>query len=429
MIDRHSFHPFLAAALLLLTIGCGTLQSRWEETRAADSIAAYEAFLQEHPQGEQAPEARERLAGLQAQRDWEAATRQDSVAAYRDFLAKHPAGTLAEMAQARIRTLAPPSEESLPGADQFIGAFLKRHEHPLFRIDNPAEREALAFEETVRKGTIPAYETFLRQYPAGERTAEARGQLEALFFKQAQAEDTVEAYERYLQRYPQGTFAIEARVQRKELAGWIFLMPRTTSNIRAARTTNSGIKGQLRPGDRIKAGFLRNGWYAVFPLAEKERREEKALGYVHASLLIPVAESSERTRAPGMEGQETLPGSPGDGAPELPVTVLNIQFQAAGDGQESLRIVFDRPYLPTLSGIEGKTPKILIELRHSHPIPPQWTNLDTNGRFIRRILGETDRKAKTARIVLEMDPGRNYAVNPVFYEQDNAYVLEITEAK
>jgi len=426
VIDRHSFHPFLAAALLLLTISCGTLQNRWEETRAADSIAAYEAFLQKHPQGVEAAQARERLADLAAQKDWEAAVRQDSVAAYGDFLEKHPSGKLAEMAQTRRRSLAPPPGEDLPGDNLFIGTFLKRHGRGLLMAGLPGE--AIAFAETARQGTAAAYESFLRRYPGGERAAEAEQRLETLLFKEARTADTLAAYERYLQRYPQGRFAGKARQQRKNLAPWLVMTPRITSNIRAARTTKAKIKGKLRPGDHIKADFLRNDWYAVFPLAEKEHREEKALGYVHASLLIPAAESPGLSRPLGA-GEKALPADPLPGTKDPPVTVLNIRFQAAGDGHESLRIEFDRYYLPTLSGIEGKIPKIMIELRNARPIPTQWTNLDTKGRMIRWIYGRTDEKTQSAWIVLEMDPGRNYAVHPLYYEQDNAYVLDISEVK
>jgi hypothetical protein len=427
--------PFLAAALLLATVGCATVQSRWEETRTEGTITAYEAFILEYPQDEEAVQAREILAGLYRQRDWEEAAGQDRISAYEAFIAKHPEGKQAREARARLRALRPPplespAQQSIAKDDLFSDAFLKRHQQGLLMAAEPGEgeKEEIAFAEAARGGTIPAYEAFLRRYPSGARTGEAGQRLEALYFKQAQNEDTVAAYERYLQRYPQGTFAGQARSQREYLASRVIMTPKGWANVRAGRTVKSAITGKVQAGDLVRTDFLRDGWYAIFSLTEKDRSEEKALGYVHASLLIPASARQGVSRPPA-DGEKQHPTLPPEAAPDPPVRVKNIVFEDAGDGRELLLIEFDRPYLPVLSSGEGEIPRILIELRNAHPIPPQWAAVDTGGRLIRRIRSRTDQKARSARIVLEMDPTRNYSVHPVYYEQNHAYVLEISEVK
>lgn len=59
----------------------------------------------------------------------------------------------------------------------------------------------------------------------------------------------------------------------------------TTTNIRARRTTESKVVGQLTPGQQVKVDFLVNNWYAVFNIEEIARDESRALGYVYATLL------------------------------------------------------------------------------------------------------------------------------------------------
>lgn len=420
--------PLLAAATLLLAIGCGTLQDRWEETRARGTIAAYEAFLGDYPQDERTVQAREHLAGLYRQRAWEEAAGQDTLAAYQAFLAKHPEGEQAAKARARLRTLAPQPGGSPSETNHFTDRFLKRHGHVLAATDRPGTGEALAFAEAQQRGTIAAYETFLRQFPGGERAAEAQRNLEALLFQETQTEDTLAAYEGYLQRYPQGTFAGEARSRREKLAGTRLMTPRRRANIRAARSVNARLRGQLQAGDLVRTDFLRDGWYAVFSPTEKEPAEERALGYVHASLLVPAAASPGGSR-PGTAAGGPPPPLPRKAAQEPPVTVLDLSFQATGDGRESLRITFDRHYLPVLAGIEGATPQIVIELRNANPIPPRWAAVETEGKMVRRIFGRTDAGTQSAQIVLEMDPARNYAVRPVYYERDHVYLLEVSEVK
>lgn len=60
-----------------------------------------------------------------------------------------------------------------------------------------------------------------------------------------------------------------------------------TVNIRAARSTQSRIVGQLKPGHVVKSDFSGDGWFAVFPLDSTVRNESLARGYVYASLLKP----------------------------------------------------------------------------------------------------------------------------------------------
>lgn len=70
---------------------------------------------------------------------------------------------------------------------------------------------------------------------------------------------------------------------------------KTKANIRANRSTNSQVVGQLKFGQKVKADFLKNNWYAVFNQHETIRDENKAIGYIYAPLLIPNPPSETRT--------------------------------------------------------------------------------------------------------------------------------------
>jgi hypothetical protein len=65
-------------------------------------------------------------------------------------------------------------------------------------------------------------------------------------------------------------------------------------NIRADRTTESKVVGQLIPGQKIRTDFLENNWFAIFSLEETVRDERKALGYVYGPLLAPYPPSSHK---------------------------------------------------------------------------------------------------------------------------------------
>jgi hypothetical protein len=66
------------------------------------------------------------------------------------------------------------------------------------------------------------------------------------------------------------------------------------TNIRVARSIEAKITGQLNAGDRVRADFLKDGWYAVFAPDELKRTESGARGYVFAQRLtaVPVPAAS-----------------------------------------------------------------------------------------------------------------------------------------
>ena len=59
----------------------------------------------------------------------------------------------------------------------------------------------------------------------------------------------------------------------------------STANIRAERSTESRIVGQLTAGEKIKVHFLKDNWFAIFKVEETVRDEDWALGYIYAPLL------------------------------------------------------------------------------------------------------------------------------------------------
>jgi len=77
--------------------------------------------------------------------------------------------------------------------------------------------EILEFAQAQSKNTIEAYEDFLRHYPNGSFTIEARSGMEKLYFNQAQSKNTIETYDDFLKRYPNGSLTTEAWVRIEKL--------------------------------------------------------------------------------------------------------------------------------------------------------------------------------------------------------------------
>jgi hypothetical protein len=90
----------VCAALLLAA--CSREAGDWRTTQGADTIEAYERFIEQYPQSEFAAQARERTRQLAEERDWQAATSADTAEAYQQFLSQYPEGKWTQEARVRI---------------------------------------------------------------------------------------------------------------------------------------------------------------------------------------------------------------------------------------------------------------------------------------------------------------------------------------
>jgi len=106
----------LASVLALTALsGCSREKIDWKSAEAADTVEGYDHFLERHPDGALATQARARVAQLNEDRDWKKATAADTAEAYRQFLAQHDSGKWAEEARIRVENFSLDGTASGPG--------------------------------------------------------------------------------------------------------------------------------------------------------------------------------------------------------------------------------------------------------------------------------------------------------------------------
>jgi cell division septation protein DedD len=103
-----------AWALGFALAGCSGESTDWKSATAADTSEAYQQYLQQHPSGTNAEQARTHLKQLQEDRDWQSASSADIRAAYEQFLAQHADGKWAEEARIRIENFAQGGSSGVP---------------------------------------------------------------------------------------------------------------------------------------------------------------------------------------------------------------------------------------------------------------------------------------------------------------------------
>src|ERR1700685_4412108 len=78
-------------------------------------------------------------------------------------------------------------------------------------------RQQSDWEKTRATNSTDAYELFLKKYPSGEFTAQAKARVKELYeerdWQKARDTDTLDAYQGFLKQYPEGKWTEEARIR------------------------------------------------------------------------------------------------------------------------------------------------------------------------------------------------------------------------
>lgn len=96
----------IVAVMVLGLTACSPERKQWNSAQAADSLEAYDNFLQRYPQSDRVTQAKARIAQLMEERDWNLATTADTPMSYRQFVSQYPLSRLAQEARIRIESFA-----------------------------------------------------------------------------------------------------------------------------------------------------------------------------------------------------------------------------------------------------------------------------------------------------------------------------------
>src|SRR5579883_3226206 len=94
-----------ALALAGILVACSSVESDWQQATTANTVASYQQFLQQHPNGPHSQEAHARLQQLQDEQAWTAAQNANSAEGYQQYLQNEPNGAHAQEAHERMTGL------------------------------------------------------------------------------------------------------------------------------------------------------------------------------------------------------------------------------------------------------------------------------------------------------------------------------------
>jgi hypothetical protein len=180
-------------------VACSSTQSDWSQANAANTVAAYQAFLAKHPDATQAEVARDRIHALQDEQAWARAQQANTVAGFQDYLQEQPSGVHVEEAKDRIAS----------------------------------NERMTAWTAASTANTPEAYQSFLQKYPQGPEADQAKARLARLTGYRVQLASS---------RSEKQAEKVRDRMQDKygDVLGSVVIVPGANANVHLVRSASMG---------------------------------------------------------------------------------------------------------------------------------------------------------------------------------------------
>ena len=161
---------FITAATLI--VACSSAESDWNQASQTNTVAAYQDFLNKHPDDQHAAQAKQQIATLQDNEAWATAQQANSAAGYQQYLSSMPNGAHAQEAHDKLTALqatdAWNSTKNNP-TEASLNSFLQMYPNA------PEASDARQMLQTL------GYRAQLGSYPSSDAADKAKGKLQEKF--------------------------------------------------------------------------------------------------------------------------------------------------------------------------------------------------------------------------------------------------------
>ena len=121
---------------------------------------------------------------------------------------------------------------------------------------------------------------------------------------------------------------------------------------------------------------------------------------------------------------------PGGGAEKKStLTVKKIVFTGDESGGEWITLSCNQSCVPELFSIEGENPRVVMDMQGVFLIQSKARNIKTGGKLVKSIRSYLNEQTKILRVVLDLEPSKNYIVCPIEDPFNHTYMLRIEESE
>lgn len=109
------------------------------------------------------------------------------------------------------------------------------------------------------------------------------------------------------------------------------------------------------------------------------------------------------------------------------ISIKRIDYFIDQNSGEKVFVCANRFFHPRVIALEGKKPRIAIDISNVSS-SREHRAIPVNGIFIKRIRTHFHRSSKTLRIVLDLNPEKEYDVKQAYFKGKHIYGIEISDA-
>ena len=107
------------------------------------------------------------------------------------------------------------------------------------------------------------------------------------------------------------------------------------------------------------------------------------------------------------------------------IVVSKIHAEVVDDTLERVCIQFSDYFLPEVKALPGDNPRVFADIPNAAP----WrgpVEIEVGGQFILKVRSHWHPDSRRMRVVLDLNPIRDYTVDQSFYVSGNIFCLKVT---
>ncbi len=189
-------------------------------------------------------------------------------------------------------------------------------------------------------------------------------------------------------------------------------------NVRRGPSVKDEILFRIAHGDKVQEIDREGNWYAV-------RLDDGRSGWAHRSLFKA---GSIPSKASLKVPSETVSAS--TKRPKKGGVIKGIRTVVTDPNHAQIIFELDGYFPPEITVIEGKAPRIVCDFFSAGLAPDVRKRFSVTTDVVKQVRVGVHKEPKPKiRVVLDLNPGQNYAVEQFFFEKESYYALMISSAK
>ena len=172
------------------------------------------------------------------------------------------------------------------------------------------------------------------------------------------------------------------------------------ARIRQAPTTESPILFKARRGDPMIVDRKQGDWYHV-------KHPDGRTGWAHQQLFSATAQNG-----PQPTGQN--------------YHLKSVRLKSISNNKETIAFQLDGSHTPEAFVLKGERPRVVCDFLNTRVLDSVGDRVESEGILVKDIrIAPYGGGAPRVRVVLDLAPGRNYAIDQTLFKKENRYVITV----